>query len=113
MYFPADVGDEQRLDAVDVANAQTVQLGAEQIEKPAMEPLDQPRQFEVFFLHCHGSFQRGLVRLRQGHHKFAKVVLRAPTDGSEDGARRLSRWACFRIRLSACRSPRTTNFHWH
>jgi hypothetical protein len=41
----ADVGQDQRLNIVDVLNAQAVELRLDDVEKPTVEALDQPYRF--------------------------------------------------------------------
>src|SRR5512132_2410017 len=99
----ADIRDEQRLDAVDVANAQAIQFSAEQIEKPAMQPLDQPRQFEVFLLHCRGSLQRASCAVASRTPQIRKGCVKSVDAPRRGRWRRLSRRARCPIRLSPCR----------
>src|SRR3546814_12436314 len=46
----ADVEQDQRLDVVQVADALAVEVGLDDLEALAVEPLDQPAEFEILSL---------------------------------------------------------------
>src|SRR3546814_12151237 len=47
----ADVEEDQRLNVVEVADALAIEIGLDDFEALAVQPLDQPDQFEILSLH--------------------------------------------------------------